>query len=287
MIEEIIDEEKDFLKMEQTDNQNDEKKITIWRILAYFVIYSIIGYLVETLFCLARYGVLESRKSFLYGPFCGIYGIGAIVIIISLQHFKKNYNTLFVAGCIVGSIVEYVISFLGEVILKVRWWDYSDMPLNLNGRICLLYAAFWGFLSLYLMISLNPKIDRLIDWLKKRINIKIMKTLTLITIFAMILDFIISLYAVSCFMIRMIKINDINVQNREEVNTYYEKLYGNEKNKEIINEFFNDKVMVKTYPRLKVTDINGNIIYFSDLLPDIQAYYFKLPNIKYIKNRFF
>ena len=67
--------------------KNEEKKfkifgISIWRIFAYFIIYSVIGYIVETLFGIARYGVVESRQSFLYGPFCAIYGIGAIIMIL-------------------------------------------------------------------------------------------------------------------------------------------------------------------------------------------------------------
>ena len=64
--------------------------ISIWRILTYFVIYSVVGFVVETLYGLATKGVLESRQSFLYGPFCSIYGLGAVVMILFLQYFKKN-----------------------------------------------------------------------------------------------------------------------------------------------------------------------------------------------------
>ncbi|MGN1302669.1 MAG: hypothetical protein ACI4VO_03365 [Clostridia bacterium] len=72
--------------------KKEKKKFTIlgidlWEILAYFIIYSIAGYIIETLFALVRYGVLESRQSFLYGPFCSIYGIGAVIMIIFLQYF--------------------------------------------------------------------------------------------------------------------------------------------------------------------------------------------------------
>lgn len=59
------------------------QRISIWRILVYFMIYSFIGYIVETLFALINYNVLESRKSFLYGPFCGIYGLRSCCINIS------------------------------------------------------------------------------------------------------------------------------------------------------------------------------------------------------------
>lgn len=249
---------------------------TIWRLLAYFIIYSIVGYIIETAFGLVKYGTLESRQSFLYGPFCAIYGIGAVVIILSLQYFKKNYKTLFFGGCLVGSILEYVISWIGEAILNVKWWDYSNMPLNLNGRICLAYSVFWGILALYLIISLNPKIDKLINWIKGKLNIKILKGTIIALIIIMVIDCIITAYALMCFMIRMIKINDVKVDNIDKINTAYSTIYDNENTKNIIFKLFNDEKMIKTFPRLKIEDREGNIIYFSDLLPDITPYYFKI-----------
>ena len=96
--------------------------ISIWEILGYFIIYSIAGFIIETLFALLRYGVFESRQSFLYGPFCSIYGLGAVIMIIFLQYFQKNRLTLFAGGFIIGSITEYVVSLVGELILHVKWW---------------------------------------------------------------------------------------------------------------------------------------------------------------------
>ena len=89
--------------MEKNALKNRTKKfkilgINLWELLAYFIIYSILGYVIETLFALVRYGVLESRQSFLYGPFCSIYGIGAIIMIMFLQYFMKNRSTLFIGG---------------------------------------------------------------------------------------------------------------------------------------------------------------------------------------------
>lgn len=279
MAEEVleIDKEKEDIKdIIETKKKFTIFSFTIWRLLAYFIIYSIVGYLIETAFGLVKYGTLESRQSFLYGPFCAIYGIGAVVIIISLQYFKKNYNTLFLGGCLVGSILEYVISWIGEAIFNVKWWDYSNMPLNLNGRICLAYSVFWGILALYLMISLNPKIDILIDWIKKKINIKLLKASVITLIIIMAIDYIITAYALMCFMVRMIKINDIKVENIDKINSAYSILYDNENNNNIIYKSFSDEKMIKTFPRLKVEDVDGNIIFFSDLLPEIKPYYWKI-----------
>lgn len=105
--------------------------MSIWRVLAYFIIYSILGYLIETLFGLVTKGVIESRQSFLYGPFCAIYGLGAVIMIGLLQYFNKNNFSLFFGGFLIGSVVEYLVSLFGEMMLHVKWWDYSNMPLNI------------------------------------------------------------------------------------------------------------------------------------------------------------
>ena len=168
---------------ETNENINKKKKITImglsvWRIMAYFVIYSVVGYIIETIFGIITKGVWESRQSFLYGPFCAIYGLGASVMIMFLHKYSKNYTRLFIGGFIVGSIVEYLVSWIGELLLGVKWWDYSDMPLNINGRICVYFSIFWGFLALYLIASFNPRIDRLINWIKSKLSGKALKALT-------------------------------------------------------------------------------------------------------------
>ena len=109
------------------NKKNKEKKkftileMSIWRVLAYFIIYSILGYLIETLFGIVTKGVIESRKSFLYGPFCAIYGLGAVIMIGLLQYFKKNNFSLFFGGFIIGSVIEYLVSLFGEMILHVKW----------------------------------------------------------------------------------------------------------------------------------------------------------------------
>ena len=79
--------------------------------------------------------------------FYGIYGIGAVMIIILSRYFNKNAITLFLGGYLLGSITEYITSFLVEVVLHAKWWDYSNNILNINGRVCLLYSIFWGILA--------------------------------------------------------------------------------------------------------------------------------------------
>lgn len=270
-------------KKEKNKNTLNETKksfsilgISIWRIFAYFIVYSILGYIIETLFGIVTKGVWESRKSFLYGPFCAIYGLGAVIMIVFLHKYRKQYNTLFVSGFIIGSIVEYLVSLIGEMILHVKWWDYSDMPLNINGRICVYFSIFWGFLSIYLICSVNPKVDRFIDWIKSKFSLKLLKTLTLTTIIVLFIDCVITGIAVNFFLIRMKVENNLDVQEKEMITKIYDEIYNNEKLSKFIYKYFDNKTILRAFPNLKVQDVNGNIIYMDSLLPDIQPYYFKV-----------
>ena len=183
----------------------------------FFIIYSIAGFFVETIFAFVRYGVLESRKSFLYGPFCSIYGLGAVIMILFLQYFKKNRITLFIGGFIIGSITEYLVSLVGEFILHVKWWDYSNMPLNVNGRICFYYSIFWGILAIFLMKAIHPKVRKLMAFILKKINLSTVKSIISVIMIFILVDCIVSAYAISLFRIRMIAINNLNVENKEKI----------------------------------------------------------------------
>lgn len=267
-------------KNEEKDVVEKKKKFTIlnfsiWRLFAYFIVYSFVGYIIETLFGMATKGVWESRQSFLYGPFCGIYGIGAVVMILFLQYFNQNSHRLFLGGFIIGSIVEYAVSWYGEIFLHVKWWDYSNMPLNINGRICVFFSLFWGFLAIYLMSYVNPKIDKLINFIKSKIEVKALKIVTtLVTVF-LFLDCLITGFALEMFLVRKVHENNLNVLDKEKIDIRYEEIYSNEQLVNIINKFFGDRKMIKTFPNLKTQDVDGNMIYFDCYVGDIEPYYYK------------
>ena len=279
---EILKEDKnENFKVSESENNKKKKKhtimgISIWRILAYFKIYSVVGYVVDTLYGIVTKGVWESRQSFLYGPFCGIYGLGAVIMIIFLHKYQTKYNALFIGGFIVGSITEYLVSLFGEMILGVKWRDFSGMPLNINGRICVFFSLFWGFLGLYLIASLNPKVDRLIDWVKGKFkSYKSLKTFIITVTILLLVDCIATGFAIEFFLVRMIVKNDINVADKELVQEQYDKIYENEKLSNFIYSVWGDKKMIKTFPNLKIKDKDGNIVYMDSFL-DIQPYYMKI-----------
>ena len=249
--------------------------ISIWRILAYFIIYSIAGYIIETLFGLFTKGMLESRKGFLYGPFCPIYGVGAVAMILGLQCFKKNNYTLFFGGFLVGSIVEYIISYLGEVIFKVNWWDYSNNFLNINGRICFTFSLFWGLLALYLIRHFNPIIDKLIDKTKEKVPMKYLKTLVVVGTVFLAIDGLLTAFALKLFFERTVYSYNLDVINKNKYINSYERVLEMENTAELANKVFSDKKMLRTFPNLKLKAQDGELIYMSSIYTDIQPYYYK------------
>ena len=244
--------------------------------MAYFVIYSFLGFLLETVYGLLTKGVIESRQSFLYGPFCGIYGLGAVIMIVLLQYFKKNNYTIFFGGYVIGSGIEYFVSLIGEKILHVKWWDYSSEPFNIGGRVCLFYSLAWGILAIYLITHINPLIDRLIDKIKSKLPKYMLPVLFDIATAFLLVDCVISGIAMNVFYARLVYNYQINIPNAEIYAKAYKDIEENENWKKFTDKHFSDEKMLKTYPNLKMQDVDGNIIFVKDILKNIKPYYVKL-----------
>lgn len=276
-ITETNKKDKDEINKNNKKNKKEKKKITIFgftiiQILAYFIIYSIIGFVIETIFGLLTKGVIESRKSFLYGPFCGVYGLGAVVMIVGLQKFKKNNYTLFFGGFIIGSVLEYIVSLVGELMFDIKWWDYSNMPFNINGRVCVWFSIFWGLLAIYLMTHINPKVDRLME----KIPRKVLKNTTIILTILIFIDFLLTCFALKMFFVRLVDDYNLDIQGVDKYLETYTELYEKPEIKEFVDKHFSNEKMLKTFPNIKVTEKNGNIIWICDILSDIQPYYFRV-----------
>lgn len=196
---------------------------------------------------------------------------GAVIIILFAQFFDKNNFTLFLGGYAIGSITEYITSFLVEMLVGTRWWDYSKNILNVNGRICLLYSIFWGVLTVIFIRKINPIIDRVIDKIKEKVSVEVLKCIVLAIIVFLFLDCMATAVAQRIFLAKMAFLNNINVENKAETVEIYEET----KNNKFINKYWNDEKMLKTFPNIKLEDKDGNMVYIDSLLPDIQTYYYK------------
>lgn len=142
--------------------------INVYKLCLILIIGSFAGVAIELLWCLITNGYLESRSGLVYGPFNMLYGVGAAVLSVALYRFRNRGRWLsFLGGFVVGSVVEYLCSLFQEMLLGSRSWDYSGMPFNLNGRICLLYSIFWGILGVLWIKDLYPRMSK---WILKLPN---------------------------------------------------------------------------------------------------------------------
>lgn len=120
-----------------------------------FLIYSFMGWCMEVGVSLVQRKKFVNR-GFLLGPYCPIYGSGAILITLLLNGFKDKPVILFFMDILLCGILEYLTSFFMEKIFHLRWWDYSDKKFNINGRICLGTIIPFGILGMCIMYITNP-----------------------------------------------------------------------------------------------------------------------------------
>ena len=120
-----------------------------------FMIYAILGWCMEVTCKLIQYKRFINR-GFLIGPYCPIYGYGAILITFLLKKYTDDPIILFFMAIIICGTLEYLTSYFMEKIFKARWWDYSQKKFNINGRVCLNTIVPFGLLGLFIMYISNP-----------------------------------------------------------------------------------------------------------------------------------
>lgn len=129
-----------------------------------FLVSSFLGALIEMVFCRVTSGQWMNRSSVLYGTFSVVWGLGAVVLTVVLQRLTgKEDRVVFVAGAAVGGVYEYLCSVFTEIVFGTVFWDYSHMPLNIGGRINVLYCVFWGLLAVMWLKVLYPPMDRAVE----------------------------------------------------------------------------------------------------------------------------
>ncbi len=210
-----------------------------------FWLYAILGYIMEVIRTLIREKKFVNR-GFLLGPYCPIYGVGGVLLFL-VNRYRSDPFIVFLVSIVICSFIEYIASYLLELIYKVRWWDYSDRLLNINGRICLTNTIEFGVLGMLIVCYFNPI---LIDFIKS-INLNLRHVIAITLIVVTSLDILITsaiLFdirkSVLKFKNKTINIFKSNKDNTEEVS---------KKVKEMLKEkSFLHKHMAKAYDNLKV-----------------------------------
>jgi uncharacterized protein len=129
-----------------------------------FTFYSWLGWITETVFKSIRDNRFVN-SGFLSGPFCPLYGLGAVIIIQSVEMLDRSFVILnpltdlivkVLVAIVLTSLLEYVTGMILEGLFNCKWWDYSDEFFNIQGRVCLKYSVFWGAMAYSLIELIHP-----------------------------------------------------------------------------------------------------------------------------------
>lgn len=195
-----------------------------------FFIGALLGDIVETIFCRITAGVWMSRSSLVWGPFSVVWGLAvAFMTALLYKDRDKEEHHIFWVGAFLGGTYEYICSVFTELVFGKIFWDYSDIPFNLGGRINLLFCFFWGLAAVVWMKGMYPKIERFITCLVKRTG----KVLTWALVVFMVINVSVSVMALVRY--------DTRADGRAAV-------YGWER---AMDEHFGDARMNRIYPNAK------------------------------------
>lgn len=127
----------------------------------WFMLYSILGWIYETAYCSIKNLKWENR-GMLIGPYCPIYGVGAVLDVLLCRGLPGKNQVFF--ACMFGSaVLEYVTSYTTERLFHAVWWDYSELPLNIRGRICLPCSIGFGVAGIVVLYGIHPYMIRITE----------------------------------------------------------------------------------------------------------------------------
>ena len=121
-----------------------------------FLIYSFLGFLLEITFARLIHSPKPDRKCHLILPVCPVYGLGALGILLLPSWIKAAPPLLYLGGALMATLAEWSLAVFYEKALGVHFWNYCALPLNFQGRVCLWFSLFWGFLALPLCYLIQP-----------------------------------------------------------------------------------------------------------------------------------
>ncbi|MGL5677626.1 MAG: putative ABC transporter permease [Cellulosilyticaceae bacterium] len=187
------------LEKEEREQDHFAKGLNFYKLFCIFFIGCIVGVVVEVLWCLATRHYYESRVGLIYGPFNLVYGFGALAMAVGLYWMRhKRDFTIFWGGVVIGSVIEYICSWVQEIMFGSISWNYTSFPFNLDGRINLLYSFFWGILAIIWIKFIYPLMMKGILRIPNRVG----KVLTWVLLVFMVFNTVMSALAVERWAMR-------------------------------------------------------------------------------------
>lgn len=165
-----------------------------------FMVASVLGLVLETAAHAVIYHAYQDRAGLLFGPFSPIYGVGALLMTVSLNRFyKANPIIIFLVSALIGGAFEYFTSWFMQIAFGAVAWNYTGMWLSIGGRTCGLFMAIWGLLGtvwIKFLLSLTLKVINIIPWNWRY-------WLTFACALAMAVNIVMSLEALDCWYERL------------------------------------------------------------------------------------
>ena len=217
----------------------------ILKVFFYMILYSFMGWVLESIYK----SFLEKQpvnSGFLKGPFCPIYGFGALIMYFTLNWLKGNIVLLFIVSMVVLTIWEYIAGLILEKVFKTKYWDYTNNRFNINGRVCLLNSFFWGVLGVIFINYAHPFVEQKIDL----IPMNVLLYANIIIYILIGIDLIITTITTIKFSDTVKKINELG----EKIKLMLEELKGTTIGKSSKIKENNEKIKeenVKTIEKLK------------------------------------
>ena len=157
-------------------------------LIIYFLVYALMGWILETIYAFLVHKHFVNR-GFLFGPLCPIYGFGAVILILLLENSKGKPSKEFLVAAFAFTIFEYMASYVLEVLFNMRWWDYTNDFMNLQGRVSLAYSIIWGAMGIILIEGIHPIVSKNIEKIKKHMKVNLQNTLVIFITLLVITDF--------------------------------------------------------------------------------------------------
>lgn len=196
--------------------------MSIYYSILYFFVYGFLGWCTEVIFAAFKQHRFVNR-GFLNGPICPIYGVGVTLVVACLEAFQSNLLLLYLSSVILVTILEGVTGWAMDKLFHNKWWDYSKLPLNIGGYVCLLFSLIWGVACVVIVYFIHPLIHQMLSWIPHVIGL----VLIVILAAALIADIIVTSSAILKFNQYLERLKHITDELHEISDQIGEELYQN------------------------------------------------------------